>query len=163
MAKAWEKVLDGLYNLGGYGMWTASDEEIDSGADLVEETGLSPGTLDDAVSTLGDRGNLLEYNMTVAEDGASRVTRAQLTSDGFSLAHDRTESKRNRVANQSVAFLTLVLALVGLGQAIALSVQANAMAGTLVPLVVTGAAAVILFLVFRSFYKEGVLDIDDLG
>lgn len=106
-------------------MWTESDEDIDSGADLVEETGLSPKALDDAAGTLGDRGGLLKYNMTVAEDGDSRVTRAQLTSEGFSLAHDRAEAKRNRTAHRSVAALTVILALVGIAQAYALSIQSS--------------------------------------
>lgn len=163
--RPWLQVLDALYEMGGYGEWPTDETKCPLNPDLnvAERTDLSPETIEEAALTLHHSG-IIDINQTsdTSEDKEPNHRRcARLERAGFDLAHDRLQARRNRASNQSVAFLTFVLAVVGISQATALTVQA-AGGPSVIPSIVTFASAVILAIVFFRLYNTGVLDLDEL-
>lgn len=163
----WEIVLDDLYEMGGYGEYPneQTERDIDENINILLRLDMTRGEIEEAAVTLRDSG-LVEFGETVdsPEDKPPNRRRfIQLEKEGFNLAHDRRQAEQSRTSNQSVALLTLVLAIVGLAQATALSAQISSFPENLIAGFVTLVAAAFLVMIYRRLYSHGILDIESLG
>ena len=148
----WQEVLDTLYQLGGRAEFPSKDTEgsLDPDTNLVAQTDFTQEEIEKANETLAKMS--LATDATIGNMDENEVTRYELTltGDGYSFAHDRQQEKRNLRSNRSVTLLTVVLAIVGLAQATALTANATDMVTGIIPISVTSFAAVVLVGIFAK-------------
>lgn len=166
MTLPWERLIDELYEMGGYGEWPTEEtsRKLDSDVDLTQRTDLSKETIEEAATAL-ERSGLADTGRTVEspeDEPPNQRMKIRLNRPGFQLSNSRREAERNREMNQSVAFLTLALAFVGIAEAVSILAQvSDPIKGVLSGLIVL-LAVLFVWYIFRRFYDLGILDIPDL-
>ncbi|TQQ82757.1 hypothetical protein EGH24_04765 [Halonotius terrestris] len=161
----WQTVLDTLYNMGGKGEHPSddTDQPLDSDDNLVQQTDLSNEGIKTASKTLQNMGLAESNTIGLYEDGEPVRYLIELTGEGYSFAHERQQEKRNIRSNRSVALLTVVLAFVGMAQAMALTAQVSDSVTGTISLITTVTAGVILLVIYTQLARSGVLDSLDLN
>ena len=167
MTRTWERVIDELYEMGGYGEWPSEEtnQELDGEVDLTHRTDLSEDMVEKAANAL-ERSGLADVNGTVeSPEGKppNERMRVVLNQPGFHLANSRREAERNREMNRSVAFLTLALAFVGIAEATSILAQVSDRTKGIAASIVVLVAILFLWRVYSKFYDVGILDIGDIG
>lgn len=150
--KPWEQVIDALYGLGGYGELPGDETAngADPSVDLSRLIELNTETIDNAALALQERG-LADVSRKV--DGNGSIVK--LETEGFRLGHDRDEAKRSRAGNRAVLLLTVVLAMVGMAQAFALTARVSEYVSGEMAAVAAYGALVLFFVVYIGLLRKG--------
>lgn len=153
---SWEEVLESLYSMGGYGIIPIAEPEgeIPPSADLSVQSDLHPREVESVVEKLEKSGLVARPDHIREPTGEiGPPVGVKLTETGFTLANDKINESQNREMNRSIAFLTLILAAVGVAQATALSILSEAIA----PLAITFLVGIGLLAVYIRMVQTGII------
>lgn len=156
----WQEVLDTLYEMGGRGEHPSDDTDkpLQPEVNLVEQTDYSNEEIIQASNTLQSMDlatNSTPGNYTKGEPVRNVL---ELTGEGYSFAHERQQEKRNVRSNRSVALLTVVLAFVGMAQAMALTAQVSKYITGVASTLMTLLACLVLLAIYFQLIRSGVFD-----
>ncbi|WP_178915701.1 hypothetical protein [Natronomonas gomsonensis] len=159
----WQEVLETLYEMGGRGEFPRHGDgpQLDPEVNLVEQTGLSEEAIATASKTLVSMGLAERTALILGDDDDPTRNELELTGKGYSYARERRQEQRSLRSNRAVTRLTLVLAFVGVAQAMALTVQVSNPIYRLVPGIMTVLAGVLLVGFYTQLYRAGVLNSND--
>lgn len=160
----WEPVLDELYQMGGRGEFPNDDTEqaLDDEANLVSRLGASETEVGEATKTLQKMGLARSTTIGRGDDDNPIRYEVTLSGDGYDFAHNRQQEKRNIRSNRSVALLTLVLAFVGMGQAMALTASVSDFVTGEMASIITFGAGFILLIIYGHLIRSGFFNSDEL-
>lgn len=105
----WQRLLDELYRLGGYGEYPIEGEGDHSAEfDVAASAGLTGGEVTEAAKPLSRGGLLEDYDVRLPDDPRKMI---RLNEHGFKIAHERELGRRQDRTNRYIALFTVALVI----------------------------------------------------